>query len=33
VIDPDQEEGFNRFKDALFEANPNDSNAKAYLGR
>ena len=33
VIDPDQEEGFNRFKDALFKANPNDSNAKAYLGR
>jgi len=33
VIDPDQEEGFNLFKDALFKANPNDSNAKAYLGR
>ena len=33
VIDPDQEEGFNRFKDALFEANPNDANVKAYLGR
>ena len=33
VIDPDQEDGFNRFKDALFEANPNDANVKAYLGR
>ena len=33
VIDPKQEEGFNRFKDALFKVNPNDSNAKAYLGR
>jgi len=33
VIDPDQEDGFNRFKDALFKVNPNDSNAKAYLGR
>ena len=32
VIDPEQEEGFNRFKDALFKANPNDSNARAYLG-
>ena len=32
VIDPDQEEGFNFFKDALFEANPEDSNARAYLG-
>ena len=32
VIDPGQEEGFNRFKDALFKANPNDSNARAYLG-
>jgi len=33
VIDRDQEEGFNRFKDAILKANPNDSNAKAYLGR
>ena len=33
VIDRDQEDGFNRFKDALFEANPNDANVKAYLGR
>jgi hypothetical protein len=33
VIDRDQEGGFNRFKDALFEANPNDANVKAYLGR
>jgi len=33
VIDPDQEEGFGRFRNALFEANPNDSNVKAYLGR
>ena len=33
VIDPDQEEGFNRFRDALFEANPDDENAKAYLGK
>jgi hypothetical protein len=33
VIDPDQEEGFGRFRDALFEANPNDANVKAYLGR
>jgi len=33
VIDPDQEEGFNLFKDAILKANPNDSNAKAYLGR
>ncbi|MGB0297627.1 MAG: hypothetical protein ACPGD6_12255, partial [bacterium] len=32
VIDPGQEEGFNRFKDALFKANPNDLNARAYLG-
>ena len=32
VIDPVQEEGFNRFKDALFKANPNDLNARAYLG-
>ncbi|MDG2195461.1 MAG: hypothetical protein P8O70_01000, partial [SAR324 cluster bacterium] len=32
VIDPDQEEGFNRFKDALFKANSGDSNARAYLG-
>ena len=32
VIDPEQEEGFNRFKDALFKANPEDSNARAYLG-
>ena len=32
VIDPDQEEGFNRFRDALFKANPEDSNVKAYLG-
>ena len=32
VIDPEQEEGFNLFKDALFEANPEDSNAIAYLG-
>ena len=32
VIDPEQAEGFNRFKDALFEANPNDANVKAYLG-
>ena len=32
VIDPEQEAGFNRFKDALFEANPNDLNARAYLG-
>ena len=32
VIDPDQEEGFNRFKDALFKANPEDSSARAYLG-
>ena len=33
VIDPKQEEGFNRFRDALFEANPDDENAKAYLGK
>ena len=33
VIDPKQEEGFNRFKDALFETNPNDANVKAYLGK
>jgi hypothetical protein len=33
VIDPNQEEGFGRFRNALFEANPNDANAKAYLGR
>ena len=33
VINRDQEEGFNRFKDALFEANPNDYNVKSYLGR
>jgi hypothetical protein len=33
VIDPKQEEGFNRFKDALFEANPDDANVKAYLGK
>ena len=32
VIDPDQEEGFNRSKDALHKANPEDSNVKAYLG-
>ena len=32
VIDPDQEEGFNRFKDALLKANPQDSNMKAYQG-
>ena len=32
VIDPDQEEGFDRFKDALFKANPEDSSARAYLG-
>ncbi|MGA0342109.1 MAG: hypothetical protein ACO3N3_15480, partial [bacterium] len=32
VIDPDQEKSFNRFRDALFEANPEDSNVKAYLG-
>ncbi|MGA1177223.1 MAG: hypothetical protein ACO30O_16735, partial [bacterium] len=32
VIDPDQEESFNRFRDALFKANPEDSNVKAYLG-
>ena len=32
VIDPDQEEGFNRSKDALLKANPEDSNVKAYLG-
>ena len=33
VIDPEQEAGFNRFKDALFKANPNDLNARAYLGK
>ena len=33
VIDPAQEEGFNRFKDALFKANSNDANVRAYLGR
>ena len=33
VIDPDQEKGFNRFKEALFEANPDDENVKAYLGK
>ena len=33
VIDPEQDEGFNRFKDALFEANPDDENVKAYLGK
>ena len=32
VIDPEQEAGFNRFKDALFKANPNDLNSRAYLG-
>ena len=32
VIDPKQEEGFNRFKDSLFRANSADSNVKAYLG-
>ena len=32
VIDPEQEAGFNRFKDALFKANPNDLNVRAYLG-
>jgi len=33
VIDPKQEEGFKRFKDSLFGANPEDSNVKAYLSR
>ena len=33
VIDPDQEEGFKLFKEALFEANPDDENVKAYLGK
>lgn len=33
VIDPDQEEGFNRFRDALFEVNPDDENVRAYLGK
>ena len=33
VIDPKQEEGFNRFKGALFKANPDDENVKAYLGK
>ena len=32
VIDPEQEAGFNRFKDALFKANTEDSSARAYLG-
>ena len=32
VIDPDQEEGFNLFKDAILKTNPEDSNVKAYLG-
>jgi hypothetical protein len=32
VIDPEQEEGFNRFKDALLKTNSEDSNVKAYLG-
>jgi hypothetical protein len=33
VIDPDQQEGFNLFRDALFAANPDDENVRAYLGK
>ena len=33
VIDPNQKKGFNRFKEALFEVNPDDENVKAHLGK
>ena len=33
VMNPGQEEGFKRFKDSLFEANPDDANVKACLGK